>query len=537
MKKFIYILLFLFAFSACDENFLDRTPYDAISSSTIWENDDNAEMAITGIYNTFHGTFVNNPLNFGRFGSDGANFSGGGYEQNLTTAWDGNFSGYYQNFYRMINYANDAIVNLDGNENITPELAKRWIAEAKFARAISYFFLKTLYGDVVILDKPVLPEETYLERSPVSQVKQLIVDDLTYAIDNLPVSYDASDNGRFTSGAAIALLGKLYLYDEEYPKAADEFKKLMQEPYSYALVDEYADLFSFKTEDNSEVVLTVKCIMENGMGAPYDVRYGGRSVNASGWTNSVATWITMNAYSNSDGTEIDWSDMPQLEDYASDYEYGLDLIPWYKTKFENVDKRLHANVIVPGYTFVGNDNVEFVVNWPYNEHASDPVPAYRTNWPNVALFPWRKFVTPGEDNIMRWHSPTDIPLIRYADVLLMYAEAANEEGMTADALAALNTVRNRAEIPELSGLDSDALRTAIRMERLREFPGEGILFFDQLRWRTAHTDDPVFGLNHEVLDFRGKTLWKREFTEKSYLWAIPQAEIDLNDKLTQNPGW
>ncbi len=540
MKKIyiLYAIAILFITTACEKEFLDRSPFDSISSSSIWTNDTNAELAINGMYNSYRGTFVDYPFIFSRFGSDGANFSGGGYEQNRTDAFNGNFRRFYTDYYRLINFANDAIANLTDNSNITPELGQQWIAEAKFTRALAYFYLKTLYNDVIILTEPVLPEETFLERSSSAQVKELIISDLNDAINILPISFEGSDNGRFTRGAAIALLGKLYLYDKEYDKAAAEFAKLEQASYGYDLVDEYADLFSFKTENNPEVVLTVKSIMEPGLGAPYDMRYGGRSVNASGWTNSVASWVTLQAYSNADGTDIDWSDMPQFNDYPNEFDYGLDLIPWYENKFQNADKRLHANVIVPGYTFIGNENVEFVVNWPYNEHAGDPVPAYRTNWPSVALFPWRKFVTPGEDNLQRWNSPTDIPIIRYADVLLMYAEALNEsQGATAEAFNALNRVRSRAGIPEVAGLSVDELRETIRLERLRELPGEGIFFFDQLRWRTAGTDDPVFGLNHDVLDFRGQPLWTREFPERSYLWAIPQAERDLNDKLTQNMGW
>ena len=236
------------------------------------------------------------------------------------------------------------------------------------------------------------------------------------------------------------------------------------------------------------------------------------------------------------------SSMPQIEDYSSEFEYGLDLIPWYQETFseENVDERLHANVIMPGFTFVGKNNQEFMVNWPYSGHVNDePYPAYRTNWTGVAIFPWRKLVNVGEENQKRWDSPNNIPLIRYADVLLMYAEAANEAyGVSTEVYHAINAVRNRAGLTDLpEGLNKNQMRIEIRRERIKEFAGEGHSFFDVRRWKTAAMDDPIFGLNHDVLDFRGMKLYTRKFEEKDYLWPIPEQEREINTKLDQNPGW
>jgi len=102
----------------------------------------------------------------------------------------------------------------------------------------------------------------------------------------------------------------------------------------------------------------------------------------------------------------------------------------------------------------------------------------------------------------------------------------------------LRQIRERAGVePVAPGLDQEEMRREIRLERLKEFAGEGHLFFDVRRWRTAHTDDPVFGLNHMILDFKGKDLYPRVFTEKDYLWPIPQQEIDINNNLDQNPDW
>jgi starch-binding outer membrane protein, SusD/RagB family len=122
----------------------------------------------------------------------------------------------------------------------------------------------------------------------------------------------------------------------------------------------------------------------------------------------------------------------------------------------------------------------------------------------------------------------------------MYAEAKNEaSGPSALVYSALNKVRTRAGVSEISQIHSKSeLQREIRLERFRELMFESHGYFDVRRWRTAHTTDPIFGLNHEVLDFRGMRIVTKVFKEaKDYLWPIPADEVDLNTKLVQNPGW
>src|SRR5690606_17941228 len=114
---------------------------------------------------------------------------------------------------------------------ISDEIANRLLGEAKVMRGLAYFYLWQLYGGVIILEEPVLPSETYLPRNTPEQVKTLIISDLTDAIAKLPISYTGANNGRVTKGAAIAMLGKTYLYDGQWEMATTEFAKLMASPY------------------------------------------------------------------------------------------------------------------------------------------------------------------------------------------------------------------------------------------------------------------------------------------------------------------
>jgi hypothetical protein len=121
----------------------------------------------------------------------------------------------------------------------------------------------------------------------------------------------------------------------------------------------------------------------------------------------------------------------------------------------------------------------------------------------------------------------------------MYAEAKNEtDGPTTDVYNAVKQIRGRAGLVDLTaGLSKEDMRRNIWLERFREFPGEGMLYFDVRRWGTATSNDPVFGLNHDVLDFKGDRLFTKAFAERDYLWPIPAQEIEINTILTQNPGW
>lgn len=545
MKKIVYLISFCCSILLGCSDFLDRTPYNSISQNLAWTSDNNALMAINGIYRAANNTDALHGYcyNFTRWGPDGFNyFRDSQVETNTATNRYGTFLSIYQSFYRVIRGANDAITNLQDNPNITTDLAQRMIGEAKFFRGISYFYLYQLFGGVIILDKVLSPEDTYLPRNTVDEVKQFVIKDFKDAIELLPVSYPDTDYGRVTKGAAIAMLGKLYLYEEEWENAVEQFKQLLSSPFSYKLCPEYNQLFDYKWEKNNpEYVYALQMVMETNLGSDYDQWYGGRSTYSYAQSYCMASHIPFSTYTYCDGTPIDLTTRPKSSDYNDEYEYGKDLMQWYEKilNVKSIDKRLQANIIMPTDTFIGLNSTIYKVYWPYAEYAGATPPAYRIEFSGYALYSWRKFVNTGNENAVRWDSPNDIPLIRFADILLMYAEALNEaHGPLKNVYDAVNLVRERAGLVNLpDGLDKDGMRKFIRLERFHEFPGEGHLFFDVRRWRTAATDDPIFGMNHDVLDFRGEKLFTRKFSEKYYLFPIPEAERDINDKLTQNPGW
>ncbi len=530
---------------SCDEKFLDRTPFSSISSSTIWDSDETATMAVNGIYSTFSQTFWPNFYYYiTNLGPTGytliRTWEGINHYSGTVTSNDGKFLNLYKYLYRVIRYSNDVIANVPDNPNISEDLGTRLVGEAKFYRGLSYFYLWQLLGGVEILKEPVDVEDTYLPRNSADEVKQLVIADFTDAIQRLPVSYDPSDDGRITKGAAIAMLGKTYLYDNQWGNAAEQFGQLLNSPYEYKLADEFSDNFFSETENNSEAVFALQYIGTEGYGSTMDNRYGYRNHGPNyGEDFSTASNISVEIYTNIDGTAIDKSVMPHSCDFANEDEYGEALMSWYQTTFSNADPRLQKSVILPGSDFNASDGT-YRLYWPTGTTSDNP-PAIRTTWPSDATLPIRKMVSEGNDCPINHNCPLNWPMIRYADILLMYAEAENEEnGPSSSVYEAVNAIRTRAGIIGLpSGLSQEDMRTNIRMERFREFLFETHEYFDVRRWKTAHTDDPVFGLNHDILDFRYESvLGTKVFKEnKDYLWPIPQGEIDINPLLEQNPNW
>jgi starch-binding outer membrane protein, SusD/RagB family len=553
MKKKIYhlIIIILSLNSGCDDGFLDTAPYDGLSSSMIFNSDANAIMAMNGTYNALsRNAFGPDFYVFiSAIGPEGYGIVRGNWgmshSMGLGTSRDGQITNVYRNFYRPILYANEIISGLDKNNKVSTDLRNRLIGEAKFVRGLCYFYLYNLYGGVVILDKPTPVGETYLSRNSKEEVVQLCISDFSDAIDKLPISYPAADKGRVTKGAAIAMLGKTYLYEKQWANAASQFEKLLVAPYAYNLVANYGDNFYWKTQNNVETVFDIQYLMESGLGSTFDNWFGHRSMRNQGQDYCELSHRSFKAYTKNDGKPIDFSTLPKRNDYDTEINYGIGLTNWYQTTMSDVDKRLHQSAILPGSTFLGAGDKYHRLYWPYSPYINADPPAIRTTFTGDAIIPIRKFITLGQENSLgRTECPTNFPVVRYADVLLMYAEAKNEaSGAIADVYNSIDKVRIRAGLVELSALKpnmtKDEMRREIWLERFRELMFESVLYFDVRRWNVAHTHDPVFGLNNEEWDFRYMTrFYTKVFNStRDYLWPLPGGEIDLNNKITQNPGW
>ena len=475
MKKILYASLFAAVLwsTACVK--LKEDPAAFLTTEQFYKTPADAVSAVNSVYYTLNGsgqTLYNSLFQIGLdIASDEAlpgprarNADVRAFAVLSHSTTNDRVSEIWRQLYSGIDKANvaiDKIPAIDMNET----LRGRLVNEAKFIRALYYFNLVRLYGGVpLILHEPTAlnGEAVQVVRNTVDEVYAQIIKDLKDA-ENLPATYPSNEAGRATGGAAKSLLARVYLTKKDWTAAAAKAQEVISGPFGYDLFTNYADVF-YKVNNNGK---------EHIFSAQF-------KSNASSHGNSLGSRGTPTGIPGIDGGD---ADIPTPQIYAQ-----------YRPTDIRKAATFFTSLVSPttGATFTFT---------PHYKKYYDP----SVN-PNT-----------GESGI-------NFPIIRFADVLLEYAEAVNEaSGPTADAFAAFNRVRVRAGIPALNGLSQSAFRDSIYQERRLEFVYEHQRWFDLVRTGTLI----------EKLTAVGKT----NVQPKHYLYPIPQREIDLNPKLVQNPGW
>lgn len=536
IKKFNKIIVASLAFallSSCSD-FLDRNSMVGLSEESFWKSEQDAVMGVNTLYHA-NREFTNSIVIYGMM-DDFTDISYQSFATGLTTGVFPANAGFYLTswgiFFKGVYRANTALKNIPSIA-MSEAVKKRSIGEAKFFRGYFYFKLWDYFGGVPLYDTPINVDESYALRNTEKEVYEFIVKDMTEAYESLPDTYDASNKGRATKWAALAMRGKAHLWAKEYEKAAADFKELMDKSDRKLLAD-FHNLFRVAGNNNSEVILDVQYIAEQGHGIATDRNYGNARGATTGSQRTRPTPKLVNAFEMEDGTAFDFANYKN----AQGQPFNPNSVEDWKDEtsvrklFEKRDPRLHQSIVVPWSTFVGRGGVTYLYKFPVV--TTDPS-AYVPVWTNGS-YAWRKFVETGSVYTLQDNMPQNFPLIRLADVMLMYAEAKNEALGTPDQSVydAVNEVRKRVKMPGLPlNLSKEAMREKIRHERMVELAGEGQRYSDIRRWKIAKdVVDQVW-----MTDFNGTRIRQRGFPDHYYLWPIPQAERDVNPKLTQNPGW
>ncbi|WP_416440197.1 RagB/SusD family nutrient uptake outer membrane protein [Phnomibacter sp. MR] len=585
MKK--SILLFTTAaclLGSCKKDLLNTAPYDQLASETMWTSDNLTELGVNGIYNALRlgqNTSSASGLElyqYDRFSFIGQTRDAQAMLQGTIQPSDGLFSANWQNFYEGVIRANDAITNIPAKSPSAPEKKGRLLAEAKFLRAYFYFRLNQVWKGVPLYLEPVAYNEFNKPRETEQTIWDAVVKDLTDAINepNLPNKYAKGNAnfGRVSKSAAHALRGKVYMYMSKWAEAAADFQKVKD--LGHSLFPNYQQLFTEVNEQSDEMIFSIQNIGVSGLGSTTQFFCGTRSSFGSCWNTYFVSPNLVDLYEKSDGSKFNWdavlpgySSMSPaarqvffLRDNMTTTERnaaagrGADMTKYLpagneariRQAFEGRDPRLAANVITPYSTYngvLGAGPSTVTSRFPYRTENS-PTLDLRTDTQAFFYYLYRKYVYEGNAQLLnRSFGPIDFPIIRYADVLLMWAEALNEQGLVAEALSKINEVRARVSMPALQQTDptkgtfvtgqSDC-RERIRNERRIEFPNEGINYFDELRWKTWK--ETVFKSGNGVQQIWGQNTvpytWKGDYL---YTWPIPLVEIQRNPNLVQNEGW
>lgn len=471
--------------SSCKKSFLDVDPQGQQPSAEFWKSADDATKAVNAIYaNLRKWENVAFPaLVIESVGSDEADKGSTPndatfwnlYDTYTVTSTEGSLQSFWTGQYQNINLANQVLTNIPAIE-MDENLKARYLAEAKFVRALSYFRLVRAYGDVPLrLTIPKDASEYNLPRTPKDQVYAQIEKDLTEAATVLPQNYPATDLGRATKGAAMGLHAKVAMYQKKWSDVLSLTNQVMG--LGYSLFPDYEKTFRTENENNSESVFEIQAELLPGNADASNSQYsqvqGVAGVPGGGWGFNVPSATLAAA-------------------------------------FEPNDPRRDATIIFRGETTPQGDVIP----------TTTPNPMYNQK----SYVPFSLRVSGFSEGAQQ-----NIRILRYADILLMNAEAANELGDAGRALTSLNLVRARARgnnpvtvLAPVTTTDQTALRNAIYKERQVELAMESDRYFDVIRQ----------GRGLEVFGPKG---WK---AGKNEVWPVPQPEIDLSGGLlTQNPGY
>lgn len=582
MRKIIYTtLLTVMVVTGCKKDLLDTKPYDAIASSNMWTTENLTDLGMVGVYATMNDATLtaagNEIYTMDMFGISSQFRNAHPLLMGTINPSHAIFSNNWKGLYEGIQRANDAILNIP--KSPAPDAKKaRYIAESKFLRAYFYMRLNQLWKGVPIYLEPFTDSEAVKPRSTEAEVWDLIIKDLSDCINepNLPAKYakGSADYGHATKGAAYALRGKAYLYTSQWPLAAADFAKVRDA--GYTLFNNYAALFKLANEQSDEMIFSVQNMPLPGYGSETQWRLGTRSAFGSNFNTYLVSPNLVDLYENVDGSKFNWdailpgystmtparrevfffrNNLTAAEITAARGR-GLDMNLYLPTgneqrllrAYQGRDPRLAANVITPYATFngvFGATNATLTSRWPYrNDNAATG--DIRTDTQALFYYLHRKFVHEGNSELLtRDDSPTDMPIIRYADVLLMWAEALNEQVFSQEAVSLVNQVRVRAGVALLQSSNASAatfvnnqtdLRERIRDERRRELANEGVNFFDEMRWKTLK--DKVFYPGNGTKHIWGSNQLTYTYAgDQLYAWPIPQVEIERNPNLVQNPLW
>lgn len=477
MKKYKLLpLAILISLGSCKDSFLDLAPVSQTNSVNFYRNADDMLNAVNASYAAlqFNGLYNQSMYAIGEVLSDNTEIldQQAGIEITQLDAFsiistNTFLNSMWNNHYRGILACNTVIDRIE-NVAMNEELKVRFIGEAKFLRGLMYFNMVRTFGDtpLVVKETADISSGYAYGRTPVAEVYSQIEADLQEAEKSLPASYTGTNLGRATSGAAKGLLTKVYLTQRKWADAATKAKEVI-DAGTYSLLDNYVDIYKIANKNNKESLFEVQYRKGGyGLGSPFN--------------NNFAPWLS--------GTIVTkvgpgGGHNQPTADIANAYETG--------------DKRKDAS-LSPGYTAA---NGNFVAVRYINKYL-DPAP----------------FAAYDADN--NW------PVLRFADVLLMRAEALNEQGYVADgeAFTLLNRIRKRAGLVEKTSTDianQAAFRLAVEKERRFELAFENHRWFDLVRTGRAL----------EVMNSKG-------IKAHQLLMPVPQSQIDINpSKIKQNPGY
>ncbi len=537
----------------CTKDFLDRNALDAIPNDEFWKTEGQLKLAVNACYDNLKGKNVVDMENLGDNTiyppmSDYLNISTGNFDFTVTT-----LNNEWVNQYKGIRRCNHFLENYKRAQGIQEAKLNQYGGEARFLRAFLYSYLSFFFGDVPLITNTInITDEdiVYGTRAPRAQVVDFILQQLDSAAAELPNTYESADIGRITKGAALAWKSRVALFYGRYDVAEAAAKAVMDlnvyRLYNAAGVNSYNELFTQKGKlaagANKETILARTYLIDVSM---HNMSREAQVPDQTARFNPTKSLV--DAYLCTDGMPIHKS---PLYNEAAQTTYG--------DVFKNRDPRMPQTILAPGNAWGGKDDGDQdaspsdIFNLPkFNGDKKGCVTAtgfYFTKYVQVSAV-----ATYNKD-------PNDIHIMRYAEVLLTYAEAREMQGkLTQEDLdISINLLRDRVGMHHMIISELNAwgmnLRDEIRRERRVELALEGQRYFDILRWKQgsllaadakgmkkafvpSYMQQYVASVPVDAQGYMIVNSGRRFEDPKNYLWPIPLTQWQRNPSLGQNPGW
>lgn len=537
--KFIPVVLLLLV--SCED--LDLAPENQFTDTNYWTSVDKAQTFLNTAYSQMQNSenfFYNEALSDNAFNGRGdnagaASIAAGIYDPSLARIkkeWNDRYAG--------IKTSNLLLENIDRIPNADPAVITRIKAEARFLRAFQHFQLTTWFGDIPLLKKdPSLTEASTITRTSNAEVIQFVLSELDAIIPALPKNTQLTtpERGKITMGAAVALKARVLLYEGKWDDVVKTVEPLIAMSYgTYSLFPSYEGLFQQQNEYNSEDILSLQYVpVDRTWGEFFDMA----PISAGARLNALApTQELVDSYLMLNGKRIN--------EAGSGYNEN--------DPYTNRDPRLTNTVVYDQYNWKeanGSGHIIYIKPGSYpdpdpNKIGPDEFVQGSSSTPTGYFT--RKYYDVAHGTDLK--SGLNLMLFRYADILLMYAEAKNELNQMTSAVwdQTIKPLRTRAGFTDTAALSFNntlgqtGLREVIRNERRTEFAMEGLRIFDIRRWKTAqdvlngYAHGAKFGVSSVDNGYLRVNL--RTFDpEKHYLWPIPRDERLINTNLSQNPNW
>lgn len=543
IKQYMMIGATVLMAASCSD-FLDTAPKDALSPSTTWQSEDDAEKFAIGCYD---GWEDGGRLLYMDCASDFAfnNFSWEGYRclGNGTMTQANSGASFYG--YGVIRRCNTFLENVKNIEFADEAVKKDLIAQIRVIRAYKYFIMNWAYGGVPIIDNYFTAEEAQVPRKTEEEVSAFIekeLDEATPDLNEMP-----SERGRIAKGAALAIRMREALYKGDWKTAKDRAQDIINMK-KYDLEPDYEKLFQVAGQDSKEIILAVQYIPNT-----YALGTIGQMYNNGdgGWSSIVPTYNLVDTYEMANGKTID--------------EAGSGYDPTHP--FKDRDPRLAMSIIYPGADYIKSDGSQGVFNTLDKNIDGASNANFMTVADNASKtgLTWNKYLSPITQYSDIWATNACPIVFRYAEVLLTWAEAENElNGPSQAVYDKINQVRERVGMPDVDQAKyatKDALRELIHRERGVEFAGEGIRRADILRWKTADgkmlatkvlngrlerrvgtvdatvSDPEMRATIRQDADPSELLIENRTFKDYNRYFPFSQGDIDNNPNLKQNEGY